>query len=434
MAKKKRGNKNQLPQPQNQPKPGQVVINDFSIEARYQDTSRKNLNEWRQAYDSAVSLILPTRKLLYDLYDDVCLDDHLTSVMGQRRLSVTNTTISFLNEGDPVDSINAVIDSDCFDDLIEHAIDTRFYGYSLVHADFRNNLTELVPRAHVKPLERIVVKDPYDTTGIDFADKKYSTYYAAIGKPKDLGLLIIAAVLVIIKRGNLSDWAQFNELFGQPLRKGKYNQNMPGQKQQLLEALEMAGASPWIVIPDGSEVDFVEANKSGTSDTYNTLYGRMEKGLSKLIVGQTMTTEDGSSKSQGEVHERVAEGIAKSDRLFLTRFLNGTVRRMLIEQGYPEAANGQFQFVDEESTISKDKRLTMDLSIHSQVAPIKKEYFETEYNVEFDQEEIKKREQEKEAAPQPPAPGKKQPESTEKTKLALSFLDHFTDFFGLARQ
>lgn len=410
MAKKKRGSKNSLPNPSNQPKPGQVVINDFGVNIRYVDTTRKDLNKWRNAYQSAIAAVNPNRKELYDLYTDIALDDHLASVMGQRRLAVTNTSIVFQNEGNPVDSINDVINSECFDDLLEHAIDTRFWGHSLIHADFRGNVCELVPRAHVNTLERIVVKDPYDLTGIDYAKPPYASYYAACGKPTDLGLLLIATVLVLVKRGNLSDWAQFNEIFGQPMRKGTYDQNYPGQKEQLLKALEQAGAMSYIAIPSGSEVEFIEANKTGAAETYDTLYERMEKGLSKLIVGQTMTTEDGSSRSQGEVHERVAEAIAKSDRLFMTRFLNGTIRRMLIEQGYSEAATGEFQFVDEEASISKKDRLGMDLQIHSQVAPIKKEYFETEYNIEFDQAEIQKREKEKAQAqtPEPKPKGKKE--------------------------
>lgn len=429
MAKKNRGSKNRSTSPANQPKPGQTVINDFGIQIQQVDTTRKDLNKWRTAYEHAISPIRPIRQPLIDLYTNVLLDDHLTSVTKQRRLAVTNTTIVFQKDGNPVDSINLIAKSECFNQLLIHAVDKNLFGYSLIHADFRNDLVELVDRRHVNPIDRIVTANPYDDKGIDYTSGPYKNYYVGVGDPHDLGLLLIAAPLVLIKRGNLSDWAGFNELFGQPMRIGTYDPHMPGNKKQLLDALEQAGALAYIAVPTGSKVEFVDANKTGATTTYDTLYERMEKGLSKLIVGQTMTTEDGSSESQANVHERVAQAIAQDDRQFITRLLNGRVRDMLIAQGFPEAANGEFQFVDEEATISKKDRLAMDLSIHKDVAPIRKEYFEQEYNVEFDPEEEKRRQEEKaKADKQKLVPTQK--EDKEKTKLALSFYERFLDFFA----
>jgi hypothetical protein len=428
MAKKNRGSKNRNNSPANQPKPGQTVINDFGIQIQQIDTTRKDLNKWRNAYEYAISPIRPVRQPLMDLYTNILLDDHLTSVNKQRRLAVTNSSIVFQNNGNPVDSINNIAKSECFNKLLVYAFDKILWGYSLIHADFRNNLVELVNRSHVNPVDRIVVANPYDDHGIDYTAGPYKHYYVGVGDADDLGLLLIAAPLVLIKRGNLSDWASFNELFGQPMRIGTYDPHMPGNKKQLLDALEQAGALAYIAVPTGSKVEFIDANKTGATTTYDTLYERMEKGLSKLIVGQTMTTDDGSSRSQGEVHEHVAQAIAQDDRLFITRLLNDRVREMLIAQGFPEAANGEFQFVDEEATIKKQDRLTMDLNIHEKVAPIKKEYFEQEYNVEFDEEAARQREEEKaKAEKQKLIPGK---EDKEKTKMALSFYERFLDFFA----
>lgn len=363
--------------------PNQTVIQDLRIEVRSVDRSRKDLTKWKQALESAENILRPTRQLLYDLYEDIILDDHLTSVMEQRRLAVTTSSIVFQNKGEEIKSINDLIETQAFEELLEHILDSRFYGYSLIKADFQVDKVELVPRAHVIPSKGLVVQKPYDLEGINFTKPPYSNLYLSAGKPNDLGLILVAAVLVLIKRGDLSDWAQFNEIFGQPTRVGKYDPNMPGQREQLLEALKNSGAMAYISIPVGSELEFVEANKSGAVDTFDKLYDRMEAAISKLIVGQTMTTTDGSSLSQSEVHERVANKIAKSDRKFVTRILNSKVRNLLIAQGFPEAAQGKFQFAEEEEQLSKEVRLRMDLEIHSKVGRLKKGYFAQEYNVEF---------------------------------------------------
>jgi len=405
-------------------KPASPVINDLRIEIRSVDRSRKDLDKWRQALQSAENILRPARNLLYDLYEDIVLDDHLTSVMAQRRLAVTTSSIAFQNNGKEVESIQKIIESEMFEEILEHILDARFWGYSLIKADFIGEKTELVPRQHVIPGKGIVVQRPYDLEGIDYTKPPYKNLYLAAGKTKDLGLILLASPLVLIKRGDLSDWAQFNEIFGQPLRVGEYDPNMPGQKEQLQEALKDAGAMAHMVIPVGSALKFVEANKSGASDTYKVLYEMLESAISKLIMGQTMTTENGSSRSQAEVHERVASKIAMSDRKYVIRYLNGVLRDMLIAQGFSEAAQGEFQFMDEEE-LSKANMLKMDLDIHKTVGPLKKKYYAETYNVEFADDSD-------EPAPLPaPAPGKEekkipgQKPEREELKLMARFLDFF---------
>lgn len=361
----------------------QTVVQDFRIDIRSADRSRKDLSKWRQAIQSAENILRPSRDLLYNLYEDIILDDHLVSVMAQRRLSITTSSIVFQNDGKEVDSINKLIETEAFEQMLEHIIDSRFWGYSLIKADFTAKKTELVPRAHVVPTKGLVVTRPSDTEGIDYTKPPFTNLYFTAGKENDLGLILIATPLVLIKRGDLSDWAQFNEIFGQPTRVGKYDPNMPGHREQMQEALKEAGALAYLVIPTGSELEHVEtANKSGAADTYGNLYDRMESGMSKVIVGQTMTTENGSSRSQAEVHERVANKISLSDRKFVKRILNEEVRALLLAQGFAEAAQGEFQFVDEEE-LKKSDMLKMDLDIHRTVGPLKKSYYAENYNVEF---------------------------------------------------
>ena len=151
-----------------------------------------------------------------------------------------------------------------------------------------------------------------------------------------------------------------------------------------------------------------------------------------------MTTQNGSSRSQAEVHERVANKIATSDRKFVTRILNTFVKDILIAQGFADAANGEFQFVEEEEQLSKKDRLEMDLKIHSSVGRLKKDYFAKEYNVEF-VDDSDEPEPAPEPAPQPPATDPKEaPKKPEKAPAKVGQLKKLLalagDFFDHARQ
>lgn len=413
--KKRSGAKKQV----QHPSPQQVVLNDFRIEMRSIDRSSKNLDKWRSALLEAENVTRPNRAQLYDLYHDIILDDAWKSAWDQRELAITNTSLVFQRDGKEVKSIQDVINTDEFETLLKYMLESKAWGHSLVHMDFRSGICELVPRPNVYTQKSIVTPDPYTEQGISYINAPYSNYYASIGRADDLGLILIATPLVLIKRGDLSDWAQFNEIFGQPTRVGKYDPNMPGHHDQMKKALEDAGALAYLTIPTNGEIEFVEANKQGATDSYDTLYERMEKGIYRIVVGQNMTSFDGSSRSQGEVHERLKNAIARSDRRSMIRHLDGQIRRMLIAQGYSEAADGEFQFVEEEEAISKEKRLEMDLSIHTTVGSLKKEYFATEYNVEFvdDSDESKD-----EANPDDEPGVEKDPE-----KVNLSVPDSFFD-------
>ncbi|GAB3734970.1 phage portal protein family protein [Spirosoma lituiforme] len=381
------------------PKPDSVVINDFGINIRTVDRSRMDMQRWRQALVSAESILQPTRNLLYDLYDDATLDEHLTSVLEQRRLAITNTRLVFKKDGEVVDDIQNLIDTEGFEDLVTYLLDSRFYGYSLCYADLaaKNELgepdpvVELVPRKHVVPSRTLVVADPYSIVGVDYTQPPYNHLYVAAGKPKNLGLLLQAAILVLIKRADVSDWATFNEVFGQPMRVAYYTTGDPTQKQQLESAMANAGAMSYLVLPDGSKIEFPEVNKTGSADTYERLQKAMDGGMSKLIVGQTMTTEDGSSKSQGEVHERVAEKIARSDRRFILKLLNSRVKALLAAQGF--SVDGKFDFEEEQEKVSIKDQIANAINVHTKVAPIKLDWWMERFGFPFDEEEIERRQQ-----------------------------------------
>ena len=61
--------------------------------------------------------------------------------------------------------------------------------------------------------------------------------------------------------------------------------------------------------------------------------------MTKLVLGQTMTTEDGSSRSQAEVHERTQEDIFDADGKYVLDVLNYEFTKVLNQLfGLPEGS------------------------------------------------------------------------------------------------
>jgi phage gp29-like protein len=206
-----------------------------------------------------------------------------------------------------------------------------------------------------------------------------------------------------------------------PLRKGKYNPSMVGEKETLTQAMEETAGKSYVIVPDGSEVEYVESKSSGNNENYEKFARFCDEQISKLFVGQTLTTEVGTKGSHalGSVHEGIEEKIARSDRKFVQRILNSKFKAVLEYAGYKNLDGFKFDFREDEESLSTTEQLTNDIEIHTKVGKLKREYFTEKYNVEFDEAAIAQAEQEEEAMEVlPTAPPTKKPK--EKKPLNLS--------------
>ena len=129
----------------------------------------------------------------------------------------------------------------------------------------------------------------------------------------DKGLASWLFWLKFFKRNDLKYWAVFLEKFAMPTVVGEYPAGTSKKEQDdLLEAAYAVQADAAVKVRQGMVLRLLEAARSGTLD-YSTLYDKMNEAISKVILSQTMTTDNGSSRSQAEVHQGVADAVVKAD-------------------------------------------------------------------------------------------------------------------------
>ena len=136
-----------------------------------------------------------------------------------------------------------------------------------------------------------------------------------------------------------------------PTGKGVYPASATAEEQgKLLDALESIQTDSVIVVPEGTEIGLIETVRAGSGvTTYAELYDRMDKAISKVIVGQTMTTDDGSSKSQAEAHWDVCKEFVCADACLIDDSFNHSVVRWLIDWNFVGAAYPEVGHVLEEA-------------------------------------------------------------------------------------
>lgn len=146
------------------------------------------------------------------------------------------------------------------------------------------------------------------------------------GIPARNGLGRLALWTFLLKTYSLKDWAAFLEVHGMPLRLGKYG---PGasdaDKRVLLSAVRNLGSDAAAIVPAGMEIEFVET-KGFSEKPFEGFAMYLDKALSKAIIGQTMTADEGGSLAQAKVHDNVRIDIKKAD----AKQLNGTIARDLV--------------------------------------------------------------------------------------------------------
>lgn len=346
---------------------------------------------WRRALKMAENPDLPNRTYLYDVYEETMLDGMVTSVTERIRLKCTNARLSFVEDGeaDPEHPINKMTGSPQFLELITYIIESKWWGHSLIEfefEDFKLKKLELIDRKNVQPEYGRVVFQVGGTKGIYYKNPPYSNYLLEVGKPKDLGLLNKATPPAIFKRLGVVNWGEFIELFSIPIRIFKYDPKVPDSKKQTEDSARDMGAGSRIVMPVGSEVEIVTAaSNSGNSTTFKEYKNSNDEEIMLMFLLQTMTSKDGSSRSQGEVHERSEGEMIAGYKLFVELVLNYQFIPLLEKHGF-KVGNGKFKY-DNSEKLSKKELLDVIKGL-AQFGDVPLEYIEEHFNIQLDPKDI----------------------------------------------
>lgn len=142
------------------------------------------------------------------------------------------------------------------------------------------------------------------------------------------GLFRVLVWPYLFRNYSARDMAEFLEIYGLPLRLGKYPANATqDERRTLLNAVVNIGHAAAGIIPEGMLIEFQEAAK-GQHDPFMAMIDWCERSVSKAILGQNVGHDSASkgSLAGSEVDNEVRKDLLKSD----ARQLQGTLTRDLI--------------------------------------------------------------------------------------------------------
>lgn len=188
-----------------------------------------------------------------------------------------------------------------------------------------------------------LLTDQEPTRGIELPANKFVVhrYKAKSGHPSRQGVLRVIAWMYLFKNYTLKDWVAFAEVYGMPLRLGKYDPGAsPEDRERLLQTVVQLGTDAAGIISRNTEIEFIETKGTGGGSVYQALANFCNAEMSKAILGQTLTTEVGSrgSYAASQTHAEVRQDLLEADAKALAETLRRDLIRPLVLFNFgPEA-------------------------------------------------------------------------------------------------
>lgn len=431
----------------NSPKQGKIIqggmlvpqgMRQPDIVLQMPDIFMFDMNAYMQSVKAARGIDFSNRARLYDMYDSASLDLHLSGVIAKRMRGVTKIPIEFRRNGVPDDAINNQIKSPWFKQLRKDLVMSEFWGFTLVqfYLNEEGNIRyDLINRKHYDPIHRKLLKYQGSMDGVpidEFPDMLF------VGSERDLGIYAELLPAVLYKRGDMSDWAQFCNIFGMPIREYTYDAGDEDARRRVIADARRQGANAAYIHPKESELKLVEAgNKTGSSDLYRTFAEYWDSKMSIRVLGNTLTTDAKSTGTQalGSVHKEEEDEMNSDDRDFILDILNYDMRPIFASLGF-NVEGGEFVYAKKDK-INPAQQIDIVQKLSSMGLPIDDDYLYETFCV-AKPDNYKQLKEEKEAAKAAfreqlglqvnDDDKKKQDKNTDKT----AFKQHLKSFFGLA--
>ena len=297
---------------------------------------------------------------LQDIYNNIYLDATVHNAVQIRIKTVLGKKFCFYTkEGKKDEKLTDAINTQWFIDVVSYILESNYFGYSLL--GFNGQVGKIKEVINVD--RRLVVPDTeqgavlYNTyeesDGLLIADYPANFLLAELERRENYyGLFQKVAYQIFRLRSSINIRQLAIERYVLPALHIKAE----GHGENSLkynDAAAQFGSSGVIVTPEKDEVN-VLTSRGTDHDAFQTAIDYQEKCITKIILGQVMTTEDGSSRSQAEVHKKVQDELIYSDCVQLLKYINNKLLPFMRLVGY-NISEGHY--IDIDKSDSRDEIL-----------------------------------------------------------------------------
>lgn len=338
------------------------------------------------------------------IYKELLCDPHVFACTQSRKAGVLSLDWEInrgLDKDQNAEDVENLLKKLDIQKIMSDILDATQFGFQPLEIMWKRDKS-----GHIMP-ERVTAKPPEwfcfdDDNNLKFRTKE--NYYGEIVPDKKFllaqnnpsynnpyGERTLSRVFwnVTFKKGGLKFWVVFTEKYGMPHLIGKHPRGSTKEEtNSLADMLEDMVQDAIAVIPDDSSIEIQEASKSSSAEIYEKLIDKMNTEISKAILGQTLTTEIGSTGSYAasNTHMQVRQDIIDSDKKLVEGVINQLIQ-WIYEINFANAEVPIFELYEPEDvdlTLAQRDKILSDTGVK-----FTKEYFIKNYGLEEEDFDIR---------------------------------------------
>jgi phage gp29-like protein len=237
-----------------------------------------------------------------------------------------------------------VVDKASFRWLLTSLMDGIKMGYSVVQPVWNTStrpwtfqsFEHIDPRAFqydTKEHKHLRLRDDSSTEGRPLPPGLFLVHKPHIrtGAPLRASLTRLGAVNWFFKVTSVSDWLAFAEVYGMPIRIGRYDSRVTDDELATLRnALVNLGHDASAMIPKSMDLEIVDARRPTSGDNvYTGVVSYLDQCASRVVLGQVLAADaraTGLGTAIADLHREVRQDILEADALAILDTLEYLLR------------------------------------------------------------------------------------------------------------
>ncbi len=293
-------------------------------------------------------------------------DPHYRSVIGTRKSQVVSLDCQVLPYDDSEkaaeiseDVNNTIVKAPYFRKMLLNLMDAVAKGYSVCEIIWKSEKGKWLPvdvkwrdpryfRYDKETLSHVVLEEA--GREIELPLNKFIIHEPMLksGLQIKAGLALPCAYYLLIKSVDVAGWAAFAQVYGYPLRIGKYGRSASATDKKVLKrAIASLGHDIGAIIPENMKIEIINAMTSGGGNItlYKELADWCDKEISKCVLGQTMSTDAEGGQYKGDLHNEIRLEIKRSDAKQLAETIQRDLITPYVNFNYGDAYIPEFKIV-----------------------------------------------------------------------------------------
>ena len=312
-----------------------------AIRKQYKRQVSFQIEDIKSALLSATNPDMPDRKRLLEIFRYIMLDGHLKSQAKQAILKVLGEPFMLYKNGVADIEVSKKLRKKWFKLIIKYIVEAELWDFSVAECDeidaanFHIGKVTLIDREYVSIDKHwILTEGTISGEYLDYSEIKDEIDLLEFGGDNDFGCLLECAYNILWKYYSRSDWSRANEKVGTPILSVVADTNNEDELDDMETKAASFGSDGYIIGQKGDTITLLERKSDNFHLTFKDKIALCNDEVSKIINGQTGTSDMKAFVGAAEVHERVMEDFHAARLEAVVDEVRENVLPYLIKKGF----------------------------------------------------------------------------------------------------